>query len=91
MYIYNNNNNNNNNNNKIRFCKFSNCPGEGRIRAYRVFHPFIITMYYIYIEYYTTILMVHCYEEVMYYYVILIRYVSNVLYDTSTIYNVPMT
>ena len=35
-YIY----NNNNNNNKIRF---GNCLGEGRSRAYQVFHPFMIT------------------------------------------------
>ena len=38
IYIY--NNNNNNNNNKIRF---GNCLGEGRSRAYQVFHPFMIT------------------------------------------------
>ena len=35
IYIY-----NNNNNNKIRF---GNCLGEGRSRAYQVFHPFMIT------------------------------------------------
>ena len=33
IYIY-------NNNNKIRF---GNCLGEGRSRAYQVFHPFMIT------------------------------------------------
>ena len=40
IYIYIYNNNNNNNNDKIIFGNFL---GEGRSRAYQVFHPCMIT------------------------------------------------
>ena len=42
IYIYNNNNNNNN------IIRFGNCLGEGRSRAYQVFHPFMMNFIYIY-------------------------------------------